>query len=621
MDDSFLDTTLDMQATLAKANADPSVLKAAIKLKYKYPTLVQSKLFELSEEKKHIIVKSKARSGKTSGSLLLALHKMVQSINENKKKKPHFVVIICPNKAVCNSNEALLEKIIGFAKEDYGVSHLNLTKTAYEIFENEMFLEAKKRLIVIGTPALFKKMLLSLPNTDYFHQNVETIFLDELNFMFSFGYEGDVHELLSFYKDRAEEINVLFSLSTEDERIKALKSLIMRGSVTIKFNDQAADENGKQGNSGGATLYNEFFFIADDITKYISIYVLFKLKFITGRTLIICRDLDEAYKVNAFIERCQIKTSKVYSPEWPLKIRQYFLTVFNTSLINILVSTDEILEVGKQSPKNKSGLREVENIIVMDLSIITETYEKVHSFLNSRKSIPCLIEFLNQDDESKELLFSLLEQTKSKNNTNTIQELPLKDEQLKSFTYRCTDIYKGITKKQISILKTVDVKKQIIKSKELKEYFDDHQKERNLIVSDIEKLCQQVSHHSVKMQDNVPSYLIKGVNDTDALFKEGGEEESKTQKRKVLKLKYNEDYESSLAKRMASNSLSMDDVKKKRKMDGDKYMVVNDALDDPTITDATRLVPLSNRKMWKIRHKKSLVKKNKRLEKKGIYQS
>lgn len=612
MQESFLDTTVDMQAALTNIEADPAILKAAIKLKYKNPTLIQSKLLELSQQKKHIVIKSKASSGKTSGTLLVGLHKMIQRVKKH-QKKPTFMVIICPNKAVCNANEALLEKLIGFAKEDYEISHLNLTKTAYEIFENEMFLEAKKRLIILGTPALYKKMLMSLPNTEHFHQNVETIFLDELNFMFSFGYEADLREILTIYKDRAEKMNIVFSLSNEDDRVKNLKSLIMKDSATLKFNDQGDGTSGMD----QIALVNEFFHISNEVGKFICLYVLFKLKFIGGRTLILCKDTDEAYKVHAFLERSQIKTSKVYSHEWPTNVRHYFATIFNSSLVNILVATTDIFELGRQTPGNKHGLREIDNIITWELELIVDLYDKLPDFLDSRKSIPCLIELLSPTEENKELLFSLLETAKGRAKGNGIQQLPVKEDQLRSFSYRCTDVLESITKKQIDNMKNVDIKRQVLKSKELKEYFEDHQKERDLVIHDLESMTKQIALHSVKMQNDVPSYLIQD----STLRNEIIPKENKQTRGRIIKEKYNEDYESNLAKRMAGNDLSMDDVKKKRKMTGDKYLKVRDDLEDPLVTDPTRLIPLSNRKLWKMKHKKPLKRINKRLEKKGIFQS
>lgn len=71
---------------------------------------------------------------------------------------------------------------------------------------------------------------------------------------------------------------------------------------------------------------------------------------------------------------------------------------------------------------------------------------------------------------------------------------------------------------------------------------------------------------------------------------------------------------------MAGQGLGLEDIKtKKQKMEGDQYMVINTAREDPTITEASRLVAMSGRKMWKIRHKKPLKKFNRRLAKKGVY--
>ena len=90
---------------------------------------------------------------------------------------------------------------------------------------------------------------------------------------------------------------------------------------------------------------------------------------------------------------------------------------------------------------------------------------------------------------------------------------------------------------------------------------------------------------------------------------------------KIVRQKVNENFEESLKKRLASNNLTMDDVKatKKKKMDSDKYVVINTQKEDPNITDPSRLVALSNRKLWKIKHKKPLKKFNRRLAKKGIH--
>ena len=167
-------------------------------------------------------------------------------------------------------------------------------------------------------------------------------------------------------------------------------------------------------------------------------------------------------------------------------------------------------------------------------------------------------------------------------------------------------------------MKQIDLKKQLIKSKKLKGYFEEHKQERDLIVRDIEKSAQMVSKFSVKLNNTVPLYLLpeemrKKLEEKEAQV---GSQSATT---RVLKQELNEDFGKSLEKRMLNNNLTMDDVKKKIKMDDNKYIRVREDMEDPTMTDESRLAILSSRKLWKLKHKKKLKHRNRRLEKKGIF--
>ncbi len=96
----------------------------------------------------------------------------------------------------------------------------------------------------------------------------------------------------------------------------------------------------------------------------------------------------------------------------------------------------------------------------------------------------------------------------------------------------------------------------------------------------------------------------------------GGEKKFK----KILIQKKNEDYEKNLEKAVTNNNLTLDDVKKKRKMEDDKYTYINQEKEEgDDEIDPTRLKAISGRKLWKIRHKFALKKRNKRMEKRGIF--
>lgn len=72
MEEAFLDNDVDFQTAAEMINLDKSLLKAAVTNQYMFPTVIQSKLFEIFPDRKHLIIKSKSRSGKTSGSMLLS---------------------------------------------------------------------------------------------------------------------------------------------------------------------------------------------------------------------------------------------------------------------------------------------------------------------------------------------------------------------------------------------------------------------------------------------------------------------------------------------------------------------------------------------------------------------
>lgn len=54
-------------------------------------------------------------------------------------------------------------------------------------------------------------------------------------------------------------------------------------------------------------------------------------------------------------------------------------------------------------------------------------------------------------------------------------------------------------------------------------------------------------------------------------------------------------------------------------MGGNKYVYVNEANEDPNLVDTSRLPQISSRKLWKLKHGFKLKKRNKRMEKKGVF--
>ena len=76
---------------------------------------------------------------------------------------------------------------------------------------------------------------------------------------------------------------------------------------------------------------------------------------------------------------------------------------------------------------------------------------------------------------------------------------------------------------------------------------------------------------------------------------------------------------------MEANNLTLNDVKKKRILDttktGDKYVYIDnekEAIGGEEV-DPSKLKVISSKKLWKLKHGFKLKKRNRRLERKGIY--
>lgn len=50
---------------------------------------------------------------------------------------------------------------------------------------------------------------------------------------------------------------------------------------------------------------------------------MFKLKFISGKTIIICKTLEEVFKVHLFLKNTKIPYSHIFNPKDPKNLRQY----------------------------------------------------------------------------------------------------------------------------------------------------------------------------------------------------------------------------------------------------------------------------------------------------------
>lgn len=91
------------------------------------------------------------------------------------------------------------------------------------------------------------------------------------------------------------------------------------------------------------------------------------------------------------------------------------------------------------------------------------------------------------------------------------QPLPIKSTDITLFNYRASEILKSITKNALKLYRLIEIQKIMLKSKKMKEYFEQNEKEKKLLLHKLNKLCKKFEKTKVKILSDIPSYLEPSI--------------------------------------------------------------------------------------------------------------
>ena len=622
------------------SSTDASLQKAIMRLKFLHPSYLQSHLFSLPPEKiiekNHYFLSSPLKSGKTVAiSLFLINHLLEKHLKSDSQAKNRllegnneipiglFAVYLCPSREACNKTAMILQELLHFVEKPYKLIARNLMETP------EINLMPNFNYILVATPTAFLSFQRNLElKRDFF----KALVFEDSEFLRSFGYYPELLELKATFKENLDKMLIMISSSQEID--EELKSEFLRKCVKISIEDnEDEDQDLKDVFSQQISQVNQIFHTGPPLHKHILLYLCLKLKLIFGKTLILCKNLDSVYKTQLFLRRTGFEQTHVYNPKDPKNLRSYIVSVFNSGLLQTLVTTfDFFSDIQKlktlQKAKNETGekvwkrvfLNNLQNVVIFDFEGIENEghymaiLEKL--FKTRTAAHKTLISLIENGDQEIDMFTRVFEKQKKDFKNWNLREFPLKQTEIEAFNYRISDVLGGISRKHVKQAQMLDFKRQMLKSRTLQTFFEENNEEKKLLQEEIKKISNELNKFAIRLYEDIPDYLFpeslkeKNMNLNTIIGK----------KRKLTIGGWNEGFKESLKKRMENNGLGLEDVKKKL-LGNEKKMVIEDDNEKPELLDENYLKPISNRKMWKIKHKFSLKKKNKRLEKKGIFQS
>lgn len=256
---------------------DDRILKAIARLGWITPTLIQEKSIPLLLEGKDVLVRAKTGSGKTAAFAIPTIQKILNS-KMNATEQLVSTLVLAPSKELCQQIKGVFDELT--IKCQRIIRIVDLSSSTNSAAVKHML--AERPDIIISTPA---KVLTQLKaQTVNLKEGLETIIIDEADLVFSFGFENDLKEVLTFLPPIYQAILASATLS---EDVTTLKRLVLHNPVTLKLEEPEL---------APASQLAHYRILAEEDDKAAILYSLFKLELLRGKSIIFVNTVDRCFK-------------------------------------------------------------------------------------------------------------------------------------------------------------------------------------------------------------------------------------------------------------------------------------------------------------------------------------
>lgn len=291
--ESKLDNTVSILDLLVENGYEGDLQKGLMRMKFLHPSIIQTELLGLLHRKRKIVVNYSVQSGKSTGAALLLSQLFIEHLNataEARQEKlkadssavaAEFGVYLCSSRDICEKNAKIFENILFYAKNQHQIQVKNLS--FYENSNNYNLLP-KENYIIIATPAQFLKFFKSLKLDSL--ESYQFLAFDDVDYQISFGYEKDLLEISQTFASRIDNLLAVIFLSSQGltEELTNLRKLFIPKAAVLKNEEQANDDTDEEEEPQGdlvqqrLMMINQMFYIGDELTKFIVLYLGFKVK-------------------------------------------------------------------------------------------------------------------------------------------------------------------------------------------------------------------------------------------------------------------------------------------------------------------------------------------------------
>eukprot|EP00457_Paulinella_chromatophora_P003003 gb/GEZN01003008.1/.p1 GENE.gb/GEZN01003008.1/~~gb/GEZN01003008.1/.p1 ORF type:complete len:727 (+),score=173.68 gb/GEZN01003008.1/:29-2209(+) len=320
----------DKSCSFSSLNLDTRLFKAAARLKFIYPTIVQARVIPMALAGRDVLVRACTGSGKTLAYVLPVLQQLLVACHEEggagEGVSGTQALVLVPTRELCDQVEAQFKSLMYYCDD-----LLTILALSDRLPVTAQVARLKERpSIVISTPTrlidYLENNILSLKHS------LKLLVVDEADLVLSYGYEDDVKTLLDFLPKLHQSMLLSATLTPE---IQVLQGLVLNHPKIFKdHQDTSADRQ--------IQLKEQYIRCSPD-DKFLVAYVFLTLGVIKPKTLFFVNSIDRGFRLKLFLEQFSI-ASVVLNAELPYNSRHSMLQQFNRGIFDILIATDACLE-------------------------------------------------------------------------------------------------------------------------------------------------------------------------------------------------------------------------------------------------------------------------------------
>ncbi|XP_041369379.1 probable ATP-dependent RNA helicase DDX56 [Gigantopelta aegis] len=482
---------------------DDRILKAISSLGWRVPTPIQERAIPLVLEGKDVLARARTGSGKTAAFIIPLIHKILVA-KQTAKEQAVKAIILTPSKELCSQAYKNILELTSSCSRD--VRCVDISPQAPLPSQRPLLME--KPDIVVGTPSRVHAHVVA--ENLSLRESVEYLVIDEADLVFSYGYEDDIRQLLTYLPKIYQACMMSATMSSD---VKALKRMVLHNAVILKLEESQLPE---------ASQLTQYHIKCEDVDKFALIAALLKLSLIRGKTILFVNSVDRCYKLKLFMDQFGIP-SCVLNSELPVNSRCHIVEQFNEGLYDYIIASDETLLFDpKEKPKEKVkqkkqrkkdpeygvsrgiDFQNVSNIINFDFPKTVDAY--IHRVGRTARgdNQGTALSFVNVNE--MQMLQTVEEALKGSTaeGSTVFRPYQFKMDEIQGFKYRAKDAMQVVTRTAIREARMKEIRQELLTSKKLRSHFEDNPRDLQLLRHDKKLATFKKQQHL----QHVPDYLV-----------------------------------------------------------------------------------------------------------------